>query len=252
MNWLMFMNRALLTQLGDTGPFWLGQTYHLISAACYDFPVGRSPHVCDVNLGGVKMTSFVKTIAAAFVVAVVGTAAHAASFDFTDQYRPSQHSFTVYGDDGLSVTVSGGAYSDGKRTVRTHEGYGLSVGYHMIDTNEYTKFEFNKYVSLHSFYAGYVDKYDDYRVYAYIAGDYHMIQTGDFGVSNYSGGNYDRASVYMDDYYVAKHFVIGVDDHYDDFKIRHMTVKMSEVPLPAGGLLLLSGLGLLAYRRKTS
>ena len=161
------------------------------------------------------------------------------------------NSFTMAGDDGLTMTVSGGDYDGAARSVSAHKDFGLSVGDVYIDTNEFALFEFSRKVNLTSFMAGFVDSSDGYRVYALVGGLYEMIASGDFGVSNLLGRNTDRATVTLGDTVASTAFAIGVANWWDEFKVRSVSVEpVSEVPLPAGGVLLLSALGLVAVKRR--
>ena len=188
--------------------------------------------------------------AAAFY-AVAATATCAATFDLTDAARYSMNSFTMTGDEGLTMTVSGGDYDGAARSVSAHKDFGLSVGDVYIDTNEFALFEFSRKVNLTSFMAGFVDSSDGYRVYALVGGLYEMIASGDFGVSNLLGKNTDRATVTLGDTVASTAFAIGVANWWDEFKVRSVSVEpVSEVPLPAGGVLLLSALGLVAVKRR--
>lgn len=81
------------------------------------------------------MTRLFRAFAVACPLALAGAAADAATFNFTDHYRNPTNSFSMTSD-GITMTVYGGYYGGGYGTVRTHQGYGLSVGYHMIDGHE--------------------------------------------------------------------------------------------------------------------
>ena len=193
------------------------------------------------------------SLCVAFVLCA-GSAVQAATFKFTDEHRASTSSFTMESESGLELTVSGGAFKKGSKTVTTHKGYGLSVGRHLINRKEYVRLDFSHSVSLWGFLAGYVDKFDDYVVYGKGADGFEEIQTGDFGVSNRHGGNRNRALVKLwgdASDFVSTSFVISVADKWDEFKLRGLKVhEVAPVPLPAGAILLLSGLGFFAFRRR--
>ena len=198
------------------------------------------------------MNKVTQVVAAAAVLAGLATSASAATFDLTDANRYSSTSFSITGDDGLTMTVSGGEYDGASQRVSAHKDFGLSVGDVYVDTNEFALFEFSKKVNLTSFLAGFVDKYDGYRVYAKVGEVFNLIASGGFGVTNATGKNGDRATVMLGDASVASmSFAIGVANVWDEFKIRSLTVDpVSEVPLPAGGVLLLSAFGLVAIKRR--
>ncbi|MEO0915994.1 MAG: hypothetical protein AAFY31_03285, partial [Pseudomonadota bacterium] len=132
------------------------------------------------------MKRSVRALVAASVLAFAGAAAHAATFNFMTETRPSDSSFEMsYGD--LTMKVSGGWYrSDYETTVKTDAGHGLSVGRHYINgylsrsrrhaDGEYAQFHFNKKVELKGFWANYVSRRDDYAIYADVDGEMTRIQ----------------------------------------------------------------------------
>lgn len=190
-----------------------------------------------------------KILAAVGLLAFGGTAASAATFVLDDAYRPSAESHTFYAG-GLSMTVYG-YNGNSESTVRTHSGYGLSVGHHLINGHEGVMLHFSKTVSMDSFTASYVDWWDNYEVFAWGGYDWHDVQSGYLTDNYYTyGTNYDVETVDIYSDYASSWFWIGTGDHYDEFKLRDVSV--SAVPLPAGGVLLLSALGLVALRRKKS
>lgn len=198
----------------------------------------------------------IKTLAVSALLAVSAHGAGAATFDLTDALRHSPTSFTMTGADGLTMTVSGKTEDGTAQRVSAHVGFGLSVGDTFVGTKEYAVFAFNRKVSLKSFTAGFVDMFDTFRAYALKGDTFEMIASGGFGVSNAVGRNQTRATVTFGAPVTdirSYSFAIGVGDGWDRFKIRDVTVDpVSEVPVPAAGILLLSALGLTAFARRKS
>lgn len=195
-----------------------------------------------------------RLLAAAAVLAVSAHGAFAATFDFTDTLRRSSSSFTMSGEDGLTLTVSGAAHGGAAKTVRTSVGFGLSVGPLFVDNGEFAIFDFDRKVSLTSFVAGFVDKFDTYRAFVRNGDTFDLIASGNFGVTNAVGGNKDRATVVFGDAVRAIEgysFAIGVGDDGSAVKLRGLSVDpVSQVPVPAAGVMLLSALGLVALKRR--
>lgn len=188
-----------------------------------------------------------KILAAVGLLSLAGTAASAATFQLADA---NDYGSVYRVSDGITMNVYG---TNHYRYVSQHTnaGYGLSVRNHMINGHEGVVLGFSERVYMSSVYAGYVDSGDSYRLYGYGAGGWTALDSGSYGSG--SGWNSSRATVEFAGQAPNRAYRWfwlrnGTDGH-TDIKLRSVSV-VSEVPLPAGGVLLLSALGLMAWRRK--
>lgn len=199
-------------------------------------------------------------LAASFSVAAgIASAATVTStfnFDAAYSYDPtigsSWHSSLDYSDNGLDLTVSSenynGAPVDGY--VATWAGHGLGASYagdsnHQIDgygRDQRVVFDFSQAATITEIVFNYVHDFDMFDMFADTGSGLNLLfSDGVTETYSISGGA------------VASLFAVGASTDVSAFKIRSITAEWDDVapvPLPAGGLLILTGLGAVAALKR--
>ena len=200
----------------------------------------------------------------AFAIAamVVGTASYAATetFDFTGNYTGTYStSMSFTGDKGTEIDVSAIFGKRGKyyhSTVGQWTGGGLgacnNLGKysckegHTVDgyknRDDYLKFSLDHDVTISSI------TFSDYG-----NNSFEVYADGAFSSHEYDRDNWWSTHASWDgEIHSGSTFFIGAVERSSGFKVKSITVdyKLSEVPLPAAGFLLLGGLGGLAALKR--
>jgi hypothetical protein len=213
-------------------------------------------------------------LAAAACLAVSAQAAPV-TFDFAAASSGSWSNSLFYSQDGIDLTVTAGTTNGGTAKVRTWKNAGLGAcneleqnngcpnGQHQVDSvglDEVVKLSFSKAVTITQIVFNYV----------YGSGD-HPHDTFDFIVDGVlTLDNQDLADSWtathnFDPVLAGTVFGVGAgttsvqkckkgycwNETFDSaFKIKSITVEMAAIPVPAAGLMLAGGLGLLAAARR--
>ena len=197
------------------------------------------------------------------LVAVLGlgsaVSAATVTFDFGTASSGGWTNGLSYGSGGLSMTVTGANYANNgainyPRQVATWAGHGLGVGdrwdeNHQIDGlwgNDVAIFSFSRAVTLVSvgFSKKYVDWCEFFDFFAGAGGTPSLVSANNLVSTIVNFGSAPTGPV----------FGVGASQSASAFKLWSITVSYPDdpapVPLPAGGLLLLGGLGAVAMLRR--
>lgn len=202
------------------------------------------------------MTFQTMTAALALTVASVSAASAAtATFDFTGRsgYAPYSASYT-FSDHDLDLTVSAAATPDGRHFAKNpligkwHTGLGILNGplddNHMLDGrgwDEFMIFSFSKPLDrIDTISFSHVDRNDRFTLWGNDGAGWSRVLGGTEVPLNGFPSTYT-----FGENFAGSLFAVGAEGPHDNYKIAGMSVSYGDIapiPLPAGGLLLVTGL----------
>ncbi|MEM6389315.1 MAG: VPLPA-CTERM sorting domain-containing protein [Pseudomonadota bacterium] len=214
-----------------------------------------------------KLKTFAVAAAVTFGLASVASAG-TVHFDDYEGWTTGENTYT--GSDGVEFYVDGVVH-DGSGNVYQYfsdnyvstKDWGNGAGVHSYYDNyhgvgggyydEALAVEASERISITSLVFSYVDRNDHFEIYV----DEHGTMTD---ITNYAGGyhwiggnrwGYGSESVADGDFAMSTgmSYLIGVNDHSDDWKLKSIHYEIAPVPLPAAGFMLLAGLGGLGLMR---
>ncbi len=212
-----------------------------------------------------------KVLATLAVLALSGTAANAATFDFNYYGNNNYGTSFSYMQDGINLTLTPSTFNHNNGNTSTDSndhlgrwsnGIGLYSSYgddHYVDGydgNDMVIFSFDTEVTLKSVTLQRYGSDDDFSFYFDGTGDGDFNDAGDSRFNEVDPIGWNNPSIYtFQQIWSGLTFGIGAEGYHDGFKIKSISVDptLSVVPLPAALPLYGAGmavLGFMGWRRK--